>query len=168
MGALPNLQKALLKVQKKVDDTEIIMRKVRETAPESVIKRDKRWYEVNLNMSERYPEPTLLDLENADSIVFDTPARYGNMSAELKLFLDITGPLWASGKLIGKVAAVSCTNSTAHSGKGIYTSVHDDTLITSRYDHSRYSTQHKRDGHGRIILWGYIYCRIYGRTTSIE
>ena len=39
------------------------------------------------------------------------------MSAELKLFIDTTGPLWAQGKLIGKVAAVFCTNSTAHSGK---------------------------------------------------
>lgn len=116
-GSTAKLAESIAEGAKKVDDTEVIMRKVRETAPESVIKRDKRWYEANLNMSEKYPEPTLSDLENADSIVFGTPTRYGNMSAELKLFLDTTGPLWVSGKLIGKVAAVFCTNSTAHSGK---------------------------------------------------
>lgn len=57
-GSTAKLAESIAEGAKKVDNTEIIIRKVRETAPESVIKRDKRWYEANLNMSERYPEPT--------------------------------------------------------------------------------------------------------------
>jgi len=68
-------------------------------------------------MAQKYATPSLSDLEEADAVIFGSPTRFGNMSAELKLFLDTTGPLWVQGKMLGKPAAVFCTNSTAHSGK---------------------------------------------------
>ncbi len=46
------------------------------------------------------------DLGWADGMAFCTPARYGNMSAQMKNFIDKTGNLWQKGALINKVAGV--------------------------------------------------------------
>ena len=35
-----------------------------------------------------------------------TPTRFGNMSAQMRHFLDQTGRLWLSGSLIGKIGSV--------------------------------------------------------------
>jgi len=100
-----------------VDGVEVVMRKVNETAPPEVIAKDPNWQRAHDEMAQKYPAPTLTDLEQSDAIIFGSPTRFGNMSAELKLFLDTTGPLWIQGTLLGKVGAVFCTNSTLHSGK---------------------------------------------------
>jgi NAD(P)H dehydrogenase (quinone) len=116
-GNTARLAEGIAKGARKVEGAEVAMRKVDETAPAQIISRDEKWQRAHDEMARKYPPPTLAELEEADAIIFGSPTRYGNMSAELKLFIDTTGPLWAQGKLIGKVAAVFCTNSTAHSGK---------------------------------------------------
>lgn len=55
--------------------------------------------------AEDVPEAELEDLEWADAYVFGSPTRFGNVAAQLKQFLDTTGPLWAEGKLADKVVA---------------------------------------------------------------
>lgn len=100
-----------------VEGTEVEMRRASELLPEESIRRDPRWAESYRELAERYREVTLDDLEVADAIIWGSANRYGNMAAELKAFLDRTGPLWVKGAFIGKVGAVFCTNSTAHSGK---------------------------------------------------
>ena len=42
--------------------------------------------------------PTPADIEWADGIVFGTPTRFGNTSAELKTFTESLGGLWFQGK----------------------------------------------------------------------
>ena len=39
------------------------------------------------------------ELADYDGIIFGTPTRFGNMSAQMRNFLDQTGPLWAKGAL---------------------------------------------------------------------
>ena len=95
----------------------------------------------------------------ADAIIFGSPTRYGNMSAELKLFLDTTGPLWVQGKLIGKVAAVFCTNSTAHSGKESTLLSMMFPLVPSRHNHRRRASECATDSHCWFLLWCYCYLR---------
>src|ERR1700749_2806806 len=41
-------------------------------------------------------------LPEADAIIFGTPTRFGNMAAQMRNFLDQTGPLWMKGALGGK------------------------------------------------------------------
>jgi multimeric flavodoxin WrbA len=55
--------------------------------------------------SEVSDEPTasLGDLEWADGIAFGTPTRFGNVAAQLKMFLDQAGGQWQQGKLVNKV-----------------------------------------------------------------
>jgi NAD(P)H dehydrogenase (quinone) len=67
-------------------------------------------------MQEVYEEPTMEDMEWADAIFLGTCTRYGNPSAELKLFIDQTGPLWLKGALIDKIGSVFTTTGTPHGG----------------------------------------------------
>jgi NAD(P)H dehydrogenase (quinone) len=55
-------------------------------------------------MLAQYGAPTHADVEWTDGIVFGTPTRFGNTSAELKAFIDSLGGLWFQGKLNGKAA----------------------------------------------------------------
>jgi NAD(P)H dehydrogenase (quinone) len=57
-----------------------------------------------------------LELESYDGFVLCCSTRYGMMAAQLKNFLDQTGPLWARGALINKVATVMSGAANQHGG----------------------------------------------------
>jgi NAD(P)H dehydrogenase (quinone) len=57
------------------------------------------------------------DLPLYDAIIFGTGTRFGNMSGQMRTFLDQTGPLWYGGKLVGKVGSVFCSSATQHGGQ---------------------------------------------------
>jgi len=63
------------------------------------------------------------ELADYDGIIFGTPTRFGNMSAQMRNFLDQTGGLWAKGALIGKVGSVFTSSAVQHAGQ--------ETTITS-------------------------------------
>jgi len=69
------------------------------------------------------PIASVDDLVDADAIIFGTGTRFGNMSAQMRNFLDQTGGLWAKGALIGKVGSVFASTATQHGGQ--------ETTITS-------------------------------------
>ena len=50
-------------------------------------------------MLAEYGAPTPDDVQWANAIIFGTPTRFGNTSAELKTFIDSLGGLWFQGKL---------------------------------------------------------------------
>lgn len=49
------------------------------------------------------PQAVADDVEWADVVLFGTPARSGNVAAELLHFLDTLGPLWVEGRLDDKI-----------------------------------------------------------------
>ena len=57
------------------------------------------------------------ELADYDAIIFGSGTRYGNMTAQLKNFLDQTGALWAKGALVGKVGAAMTSSATQHGGQ---------------------------------------------------
>jgi NAD(P)H dehydrogenase (quinone) len=63
------------------------------------------------------PEATADDLLWADAIFFGAPTRFGAAIGQMRMFLDSTGPLWAQGALIGKVASVFTSSATQHGGQ---------------------------------------------------
>jgi len=63
------------------------------------------------------PYATLEDLQNCDGLILGSPTRFGNMAAPMKYLLDSTSPLWLSGKLSGKPAAVFSSTSSLHGGQ---------------------------------------------------
>lgn len=58
------------------------------------------------------PVASPAELADYDAIIFGTPTRFGNMSGQMRNFLDQTGGLWAKGALIGKVASVFTSTGT--------------------------------------------------------
>ncbi len=56
-------------------------------------------------------------LTEADAIIFGTPTRFGNMAAQMRNFLDQTGPIWLKGGLIGKVGSVFASTASQHGGQ---------------------------------------------------
>lgn len=67
-------------------------------------------------MQAAYPQPTEQDAEWAEAIIFGTPTRLGNSSAELKAFIDSLGGLWFQGKLNGKAGSAFTSTGTPHGG----------------------------------------------------
>ncbi|MDR3431203.1 MAG: NAD(P)H:quinone oxidoreductase [Rouxiella aceris] len=53
-----------------------------------------------------------MELADYDAIIIGTPTRFGNMSGQMRNFLDRTGGLWAKGALVGKVASVFTSTGT--------------------------------------------------------
>ncbi len=95
---------------------EVRFRKVRELAPEEAIKSNQGWSDHAL-MTEDVPEAQLDDLDWADAYIFGTPTRFGNVSAQLKQFIDTAGGLWFEGKLADKVASGFTSAQNAHGGQ---------------------------------------------------
>lgn len=95
---------------------EVRVLKVHELAPDQAIQSNPAWaahYEATKGIA----EASLADLEWADAIIFGTPTRYGLPAAQLKQFIDTTGPLWAQGKLVNKIVSSFTSTATAHGGQ---------------------------------------------------
>ena len=95
---------------------EVRLRHVEELAAEMVISANQAW---GRHRSEVIDEPvaTLEDLAWADGIAFGTPTRFGNVAAQLKMFLDQAGELWQQGELINKVVTAFTSAQTEHGGQ---------------------------------------------------
>lgn len=63
------------------------------------------------------PYVTLEELRVAAGLVLGSPARFGNMAAPLKYFLESTSTLWVGGDLAGKPAGVFTSSQSMHGGQ---------------------------------------------------
>ena len=57
------------------------------------------------------------ELADHDAIIFGVPTRFGNMTGQMRTFLDQTGSLWMKGALIGKLGSVFTSSATQHGGQ---------------------------------------------------
>ncbi len=95
---------------------EVRMRQVEEIASEMLISQNQHWGRHRAAVRDM-PDATLADLEWADGIAFGTPTRFGNVSAQLKQFMDQAGDLWEAGKLADKLATSFTSSQTEHGGQ---------------------------------------------------
>jgi NAD(P)H dehydrogenase (quinone) len=100
---------------KEVDGAEVVLRRVPETLPESVLEKMGAT-EAQKSLA-HVPTATIEDLASADAVIFGTPTRFGNMCGQMRQFLDATGQLWASNALVGKVGSVFTSSGTQHGGQ---------------------------------------------------
>ena len=96
---------------------QVRLRRVAELAPEKVIRRQDAWREHYERTLPLVAEATLEDLEWADGFAFGTPTRFGLPAAQLKEFIDQTGPLWVQGRLANKVATSFTSSQNVHGGQ---------------------------------------------------
>ncbi|KAJ9608897.1 flavodoxin-like fold protein [Cladophialophora chaetospira] len=63
------------------------------------------------------PFATANALKEYDAFLFGIPTRYGNYSAQWKIFIDSLGQLWQSGALYGKYFGLFVSTATAGGGQ---------------------------------------------------
>lgn len=63
------------------------------------------------------PYATIEDIRDCAGLVMGSPTRFGNMAAPLKYFIDGLSPLWLSGALVDKPAAVFSSTASLHGGQ---------------------------------------------------
>ncbi|PMR61380.1 NAD(P)H dehydrogenase [Verrucosispora sp. ts21] len=95
---------------------EVRLRKVRELAPDEAIRSNAGWSAHHLE-TQHIEEAQLDDLSWADVVIFGAPTRYGMVAAQLKQFIDTSGPLWAQGALVNKVYSAFTSTATKHGGQ---------------------------------------------------
>ena len=96
---------------------EVVVKRVPELVPSHIAEQ------AHYKLDQAAPIATVEELAEYDAIIFGTPTRFGNMTAQMKNFLDQTGALWAQGKLVGKVGSVFTASATQHGGQ-------ESTLLT--------------------------------------
>ena len=106
-----------------VVDTEAIIRRIPEFPDIEKEISDNKHAKQRWDQQKDIPVCTLDDLKEADGVVFGTPTRYGNMTAQMKKFIDSTAQLWLEGALEGKPAGLFTSTATTHGGQ-------ETTLLT--------------------------------------
>ena len=56
-------------------------------------------------------------LADADAIILGSGTRFGGATAQMRAFIDQTGPLWSAGSLIGKVGSAFTSTASQHGGQ---------------------------------------------------
>ena len=116
-GHVEIMAEAVAEGARSVESADVIIKRVPDLVPEDVARK------AGAKLDQAAPIATVDELPNYDAIIFGTPTRFGNMCAQMRNFLDQTGRLWLSGKLIGKVTSVFTSTATQHGGQ--------ETTITS-------------------------------------
>ncbi|ODS01308.1 NAD(P)H:quinone oxidoreductase [Methyloceanibacter methanicus] len=105
-----------------VEDIRVTVKRVPELMPDDVMAA------AGMKVEQPAPIADPAELADYDGIILGTPTRFGNMSSQMRYFLDQTGPLWAAGALIGKVGSVFTSTSTGGGNETTIVSVYH-TLI---------------------------------------
>ncbi|BAL92045.1 hypothetical protein AMIS_68250 [Actinoplanes missouriensis 431] len=95
---------------------EVRLRQVPELAPEEAIASNAAWSQ-HFDRTKNEPKATADDVVWADGVLFGTPTRYGNVSSQLKQFIDTLGPQWGQGLLANKAYAGFTASMTEHGGQ---------------------------------------------------
>lgn len=98
------------------EGAEVRLRKAAELAPASAIESNEAWA-ANVEATKDIAEATAEDVVWADAVVFGSPTRYGNITSQLKQFIDMLGPQWQQGLLADKVYSGFTSSATAHGGQ---------------------------------------------------
>jgi NAD(P)H dehydrogenase (quinone) len=114
-GTVERLAKAVAEGAE-AEGAEVRLRRARELIGHDIMSSVPGWKESAEAMNALYPAPTAEDAVWADAVIFGTPTRFGNVSSELKAYIDGLGGLWAQGKLVGKVGSAFAGSSQQHGG----------------------------------------------------
>lgn len=120
-GHIYKMAEAIADGARRVAGAEVTVMQVPELVPAEVL--EKSGAKAARAAFANVPIASVDQLADYDAILFGTPTRFGNMTAQMRNFLDQTGGLWAKGALVGKVGSVFASTATQHGGQ--------ETTITS-------------------------------------
>lgn len=116
-GHIETMARAVAEGAAAIEGTSVEVKRVPELMPTEVATA------AGIKLDQAAPIAVPDELADYDAIIFGTPTRFGNMAAQMRNFLDQTGPLWFQNKLVGKVGSVFCSTASQHGGQ--------ETTITS-------------------------------------
>lgn len=116
-GHVETMAGAVAAGARSVADSVVTIKRVPESMPAETLAA------IHAKTGQPAPEAHPDELADYDAIIFGTPTRFGNMTGQMRNFLDRTGNLWQQGKLVGKVGSVFVSTATQHGGQ--------ETTITS-------------------------------------
>jgi NAD(P)H dehydrogenase (quinone) len=90
---------------------EVTIKRVPETVPLEVAQK------AGFKLDQKAPVATVDELKDYDAIIFGSGTRFGNVTSQLRSFVDQTGGLWFTGALVGKVGSVFTSSATQHGGQ---------------------------------------------------
>ncbi|MGZ5033754.1 MAG: NAD(P)H:quinone oxidoreductase [Usitatibacter sp.] len=90
---------------------EAVIKRVPETVPEELAKKS------GYKLDQKAPIATIDELPQYDAVIFGTGTRFGNMTSQMKGFLDQAGGLWMKGAMVGKVGSVFTSTASQHGGQ---------------------------------------------------
>lgn len=105
-GHVETLAAAIAEGARGVEGLEVTLKRVPETMPLDVARQ------AGAKLDQAAPVASPKELADYDAIVFGSPTRFGNMTAQMRNFLDQTGGLWVKGMLVGKVGSVFTSTGT--------------------------------------------------------
>ena len=105
-GHIETMAKAIAEGARSVGGTDVVIKRVPETMPPEVAKK----YGAKLDQEAPIASPD--ELPQYDAIIFGTPTRFGNMTGQMRNFIDQTGGHWVKGALIGKIGSVFASSGT--------------------------------------------------------
>jgi NAD(P)H dehydrogenase (quinone) len=111
-GHVHRMAEAVADGAREVEGAEVELRRVPETLPKEVL--EKMGAVEAQKAFARVPICTMDKLAYADAIIYGTPTRFGNMSGQMRQFLDTTGRLWKAGALVGTVGSVFTSAANQH------------------------------------------------------
>ena len=110
-GHIETMAQAVAKGAGEVAGAQVLIKRVPETMPEEAFRAAGG----KTNQAAPIAQPA--ELADYDAIIFGTGTRFGNMTGQMRNFLDQTGGLWMKGSLVGKVGSVFCSSATQHGGQ---------------------------------------------------
>jgi NAD(P)H dehydrogenase (quinone) len=110
-GHIEAMATAVAEGAREVSGSTVDIKRVPETVPADV------FAQAGGKANQAAPVAAPGELANYDAIIFGTGTRFGNMTGQMRTFLDQTGALWMSGALIGKVGSVFSSSATQHGGQ---------------------------------------------------
>ncbi|ASG22717.1 NAD(P)H:quinone oxidoreductase [Nitrospirillum viridazoti] len=122
-GHVETLAYAIADGARDVAGTEVTVKRVPELMPPDVAAK------AHAKLDQKAPLADPAELGHYDAVIIGAPTRFGNMAAQMRNFLDQTGPLWAQGALVGKVGAAFTSTASQHGGQETtLTSIHTTLL----------------------------------------
>lgn len=122
-GHTLQMAQAVAEGARQVAGVEVVVRRVQEfDAVNQIIDNNEAARQVR-EQQQQIPVCTVDDLKAADGVVFGSPTRYGNMTAQMKQLFDSTASLWLNGDMEGKPAGVFTSTASTHGGQ-------ETTLLT--------------------------------------
>ncbi|MEY3659245.1 MAG: NAD(P)H:quinone oxidoreductase [Pseudohongiellaceae bacterium] len=110
-GHIETMAHAIAEGARSVAGAEVVVKRV----PELMSAEAAR--QAGAKLEQAAPVASVEELADYDAILFGTPTRFGNMCAQMRNFLDQTGGLWFTGKLVGKVGSVFTSTASQHGGQ---------------------------------------------------